>query len=227
MEKNIHIGKMILQKLESKGYEAYFIGGTSRDMLLNRYVHDIDITTNAKPEEIILALSEYSIKNKDGLFYGTVKYCIEDVDVEITTFRKEGTYVRSRRPMKVEFIDSKEEDSLRRDFTINAIYMDLRGNTYDFHNGIKDLKNRVITTIGDPRARFREDALRILRAIRFSIALDMSLSDEVISAIKENSYLINDLKENVINKELAKIKKLKCAKELDKIFFALKIDLEG
>ncbi len=227
MEKNIRVGKMVLQRLENMGYEAYFIGGTSRDILLKRSVHDIDIATNAKPQEVVIVLSEYSIKNKDGLFYGTVKYCIEDVDIEITTFRKEGTYVRSRRPMKVEFINSKEEDSLRRDFTMNALYMDLRENIYDFHQGMNDLKNKVINTIGDPKVRFKEDALRMLRAIRFSLLLDMSLSKEVIEAIKENSYLINDLKENVINKEITKIKELKCDEDLAKIFIELKIDLKG
>lgn len=227
MNKHLEIGKMVLEKLEEQGHEAYFIGGTSRDILLNREVHDIDISTSATPQEIVLALSDYQLSNKDGLYYGTVKYLIDNIEIEITSFRKEGIYVRSRRPINVEFIKEKEIDSIRRDFTINALYMDVRGKVYDFHQGLIDLDNKIIDTIGDPSTRFKEDALRILRAIRFSLSLNMKLSLRVIKAIQENSYLLSDLKENVINREINKIKKLKTCEELDKIFKELNIEMEG
>lgn len=227
MNKYIEVGKKVLSMLEQCGHEAYFIGGTSRDQLLNKEVNDIDITTSASPQEIVMALKEYNIANKDGLYYGTVKYLIDDIEIEITTFRKEGVYVRSRRPISVEFIKDKEIDSTRRDFTVNALYMDVRGKVYDFHNGLKDLENKVIDTIGDPNVRFKEDALRILRAIRFSLTLNMNLSQRVINSIRENAYLLDDLKENVIIREINRIKKLKTNEELVKIFRDLNIDIEG
>ena len=127
----------------------------------------------------------------------------------------------------VEFIKDKEIDSTRRDFTVNALYMDVRGKVYDFHNGLKDLENKVIDTIGDPNVRFKEDALRILRAIRFSLTLNMNLSQRVINSIRENAYLLDDLKENVIIREINRIKKLKTNEELVKIFRDLNIDIEG
>ena len=223
MNKYIEVGKKVLSKLEQCGHEAYFIGGTSRDQLLNKEVNDIDITTSASPQEIVMALKEYNIANKDGLYYGTVKYLIDDIEIEITTFRKEGVYVKSRRPISVEFIKDKEIDSTRRDFTVNALYMDVRGKVYDFHNGLKDLENKVIDTIGDPNVRFKEDALRILRAIRFSLTLNMNLSQRVINSIRENAYLLDDLKENVIIREINRIKKLKTNEELVKIFRDLNI----
>lgn len=226
MNKYLEIGKIVLEKLNNAGYEAYFVGGTSRDVLLNKDVNDIDIATSADPKEIVLALNEYQIANKDGVFYGTIKYLIEDIEVEVTSFRKEGIYIGSRRPLNVSFIKSKEEDSFRRDFTINALYMDKEGNIYDFHNGLNDLKEGIIRTIGDCKIRLKEDALRILRAIRFSLELNMKLSQDIIDFVKENNYLLDDLKTNTKNKELNKIKKLKSKEELDKIFNELNIKLE-
>jgi len=226
MNKYLEIGKIVLEKLNNAGYEAYFVGGTSRGVLLNKDVNDIDIATSADPKEIVLALNEYQIANKDGVFYGTIKYLIEDIEVEVTSFRKEGIYIGSRRPLNVSFIKSKEEDSFRRDFTINALYMDKEGNIYDFHNGLDDLKEGIIRTIGDCKIRLKEDALRILRAIRFSLELNMKLSQDIIDFVKENNYLLDDLKPNTKNKELNKIKKLKSKEELDKIFNELNIKLE-
>lgn len=226
MNKYLEIGKIVLEKLNNAGYEAYFVGGTSRGVLLNKDVNDIDIATSADPKEIVLALNEYQIANKDGVFYGTIKYLIEDIEVEVTSFRKEGIYIGSRRPLNVSFIKSKEEDSFRRDFTINALYMDKEGNIYDFHNGLNDLKEGIIRTIGDCKIRLKEDALRILRAIRFSLELNMKLSQDIIDFVKENNYLLDDLKTNTKNKELNKIKKLKSKEELDKIFNELNIKLE-
>lgn len=226
MNKYLEIGKIVLEKLNNAGHEAYFVGGTSRGVLLNKDVNDIDIATSADPKEIVLALNEYQIANKDGVFYGTIKYLIEDIEVEVTSFRKEGIYIGSRRPLNVSFIKSKEEDSFRRDFTINALYMDKEGNIYDFHNGLNDLKEGIIRTIGDCKIRLKEDALRILRAIRFSLELNMKLSQDIIDFVKENNYLLDDLKTNTKNKELNKIKKLKSKEELDKIFNELNIKLE-
>lgn len=226
MNKYLEVGKKVLEKLEKYGHEAYFIGGTSRDQLLNKDVNDIDITTSATPQEVVLALSEYKIANKDGLYYGTVKYLIDDIEIEITTFRKEGIYIRSRRPISVEFIKDKKVDSIRRDFTINALYMDVRGKVYDFHKGLEDLNNKTIDTIGDPELRFKEDALRMIRAIRFSLTLNMKLSQRVVDSIRKNAHLLDDLKENARNREINKIKKLKTKEELVKIFNDLNIDIE-
>lgn len=169
-EKCLHI----LRKLEKSGFEAYIIGGCVRDMIMGRQVHDFDITTNALPQQIIdVFADERTIPT--GIKHGTVTVMYENEPFEVTTFRIDGEYSDCRRPDSVEFTSSLREDCARRDFTMNAIAMDCNGNISDFFGGIQDIEKRIIRCVGDPEQRFTEDALRILRAVRFSSTLEFDI----------------------------------------------------
>lgn len=166
----------ILRKLEKSGFEAYIIGGCVRDMIMGRQVNDFDITTNALPEQIIEVFAdEKTIPT--GIKHGTVTVMYENEPFEITTFRIDGEYSDCRRPDSVEFTSSLREDCARRDFTMNAIAMDCNGNISDFFGGIQDIEKRIIRCVGDPEQRFMEDALRILRAVRFSSTLEFDIEE--------------------------------------------------
>ena len=151
----------VVQTLTKAGYEAYFVGGSVRDLLLNRHIHDVDIATSAYPEEV-KQLFERSIDT--GIQHGTVTVLYDDDSYEITTFRTESGYQDYRRPDHVEFVQNLEEDLKRRDFTINALAMDEHGNIHDLFNGLDDLNQGLIKAVGDPEKRFNEDALRMMRA---------------------------------------------------------------
>ena len=158
----------VLKILENNGYVAYIVGGAVRDTLLSRKVEDYDICTNALPIEIRKVFLEQKYKViETGIKHGTVSVVNNNVAYEITTFRQDGEYKDSRHPEEVKFNVSLEEDLKRRDFTINALACDSLGNIIDYNNGINDLKNKIIRTVGNPNDRFDEDALRILRALRF------------------------------------------------------------
>lgn len=164
----------ILRKLEKSGFEAYIIGGCVRDMIMGRQVHDFDITTNALPQQIIdVFADERTIPT--GIKHGTVTVMYENEPFEVTTFRIDGEYSDCRRPDSVEFTSSLREDCARRDFTMNAIAMDCNGNISDFFGGIQDIEKRIIRCVGDPEQRFTEDALRIIRAVRFSSTLEFDI----------------------------------------------------
>lgn len=166
----------ILRKLEKSGFEAYIIGGCVRDMIMGRQVNDFDITTNALPEQIIEVFAdEKTIPT--GIKHGTVTIMYENEPFEVTTFRIDGEYSDCRRPDSVEFTSSLREDCARRDFTMNAIAMDCNGNISDFFGGIQDIEKRIIRCVGDPEQRFMEDALRILRAVRFSSTLEFDIEE--------------------------------------------------
>lgn len=166
----------ILRKLEKSGFEAYIIGGCVRDMIMGRQVNDFDITTNALPEQIIEVFAdEKTIPT--GIKHGTVTVMYENEPFEVTTFRIDGEYSDCRRPDSVEFTSSLREDCARRDFTMNAIAMDCNGNISDFFGGIQDIEKRIIRCVGDPEQRFMEDALRILRAVRFSSTLEFDIEE--------------------------------------------------
>ena len=162
----------VLQRLEDAGFEAYFVGGSVRDVLLDRHVHDIDITTSAYPEEV-KELFEKSIDT--GIKHGTVTVLYEGESYEITTFRTESGYQDFRRPDHVTFVQNLDEDLKRRDFTINALAMDIRGQIIDPFNGVEDLKKRVIRAVGNPETRFHEDGRRMMRAVRFMSQLEFKL----------------------------------------------------
>ncbi|MBI4117258.1 MAG: HD domain-containing protein [Parcubacteria group bacterium] len=198
--------KEILKKLESVGFEAFVVGGCVRDLLLGKKPKDWDITTNAKPEEIQKIFPDSFYENK----FGTVGAKIDSEDeslkvVEITTYRIESKYSDKRHPDKIEFASSLQEDLKRRDFTINALAMDKDGKITDLFDGQEDLKNKLIRAVGKAEERFDEDALRLLRAVRFAVELDFEIEGKTLEAIKEKAGLIEAIAEERVRDELLKI----------------------
>jgi len=170
----------ILSTLREAGHEAYIVGGCVRDSLLGRVPGDWDITTSAKPEEV-KALFRRTVDT--GIQHGTVTVMLGSESCEVTTFRVEGGYTDARHPDEVRFVSSLMEDLSRRDFTVNAMAYAPGAGLIDAFGGLKDLENKVIRAVGDPRERFTEDALRMLRAVRFSAQLGFSIEPATFSAI--------------------------------------------
>src|SRR5699024_10845859 len=167
----------ILDKLESSGFESYIVGGSVRDILLGKEPNDFDIATNAKPEDIENIFQDN--KTIDiGKELGTIKILLDKEEVEVTTFRTEGNYIDGSRPEWVKFVPAIEDDLSRRDFTINAIAYNKKTGIVDPFNGVKDLEKKIIRSVGNPKERFKEDYLRILRAVRFSTVLDFEIEKE-------------------------------------------------
>ena len=198
----------ITKTLEKAGFEAYLIGGCVRDMLLNKEPKDWDITTNAKPEEII-SLFEKTFYEND---YGTVGVVNEETEretlkiIEVTPYRLEATYSDNRRPDGVTFSDSLEEDLQRRDFAMNAIaYSVSKGQLIDPYKGQQDIKDKIIRTVGSPIDRFNEDALRILRAVRLAAQLGFTINTQTQEAIKETSSTLQNIAIERIRDEFIKI----------------------
>jgi len=202
MDKFFSLGQVIIKKLHESGYEAYFVGGFVRDYLLNLESKDVDITTNALPEDV-----EKIFKNTKatGKKYGTISVFIDDLSFEVTTYRVDQKYLNHRKPESVIFSHKLREDLSRRDFTINALAMNGNLEIIDLFNGQKDLKNRVIRAIGNPNERFKEDALRILRALRFVSRLDFSIEENTLLSMKNNLHLLNELANERILQELEEI----------------------
>ena len=187
----------ILKTFNKNGYEAYFVGGCVRDYLLGKEFSDIDITTNALPEEV-KKIFRKSIDT--GIQHGTVTILVNGESYEVTTFRTEDEYTNHRAPEKVEFVNNLREDLDRRDFTINAMALDSNGVLFDYHNGEKDLSSGVIRTVNNPNERFYEDALRMLRAFRFSSKLGFEIEYDTLEAIKKNAELIKFVSiERIVN----------------------------
>ena len=192
----------LLKELTSHDYKAYIVGGFVRDYLLGRESQDIDVCTNATPKEIKEVFEDSFLPTED---YGSVVVNKYGVRFEITTFRKEFSYQDHRKPVEIQYIDDLYQDLLRRDFTINAICIDENGEVIDFLGGRDDLERKLIRTIGDAVDRFQEDALRILRAIRFATVLDFQLDTSVSSAILETRHLLSELSYQRKKEELDKI----------------------
>ena len=192
----------VLEKFNKAGYEAYFVGGCVRDFLLGCEFSDIDITTNALPKEV-KTIFRKSIDT--GIQHGTVTILVDGESYEVTTFRTEDDYIDHRTPEKVEFVSNLRDDLDRRDFTINAMALDSKGNLYDYHNGKKDLTNKIIKTVNNPNERFFEDALRMLRAFRFSSKLGFEIEDSTLDAIKKNAELIKFVSIERITNEFKKL----------------------
>jgi len=187
----------ILKIFNQNGYEAYFVGGCVRDYLLGEDFSDIDITTNALPDEVKKVFRK-SIDT--GIQHGTVTILVNGDSYEVTTFRTEEDYTNHRSPEKVEFVSNLREDLDRRDFTINAMALDYNGKLFDYHNGDKDLSSKIIRTVNDPNERFYEDALRMLRAFRFSSKLGFEIENNTLNAIKKNAELIKFVSiERIVN----------------------------
>ena len=192
----------VLEKFNKAGYEAYFVGGCVRDFLLGCEFSDIDITTNALPKEV-KTIFRKSIDT--GIQHGTVTILVDGESYEVTTFRTEDDYIDHRTPEKVEFVSNLRDDLDRRDFPINAMALDSKGNLYDYHNGKKDLTNKIIKTVNNPNERFFEDALRMLRAFRFSSKLGFEIEDSTLDAIKKNAELIKFVSVERITNEFKKL----------------------
>ncbi|MCL1990652.1 MAG: CCA tRNA nucleotidyltransferase [Defluviitaleaceae bacterium] len=191
-------GQKVLKQLKCAGYEAYFVGGMVRDRLLGHELIDVDITTEATPDQV-LTLFEKVIPT--GLKHGTVTVVIEGHPIEVTTFRLDGDYVDHRHPEGVAFTGSLMADLKRRDFTINAMAQGLDDALIDPFNGQIDLEGAIIRAVGNPLVRFEEDALRILRGMRFVAKLGFDLEEETLKAMQAHSGLLGQLSLERIRKE--------------------------
>ena len=204
MSENILKGKELIKILNNNGFQAYFVGGCVRDLLMEKTPDDFDITTNAKPDEMKTAFSEYKTV-ETGIAHGTVTVINKGTSFEITAFRKESTYSDNRHPDSVTFTPCLEDDLARRDFTVNSLAMDIHGNLTDLFGGIKDIENKIIRTVGNPDERFKEDALRILRALRFSACLDFEIENETKKALHKNKELLKNISAERIYTEFVKL----------------------
>lgn len=193
----------VLSKLKENGYQAYVVGGAVRDFLMGKTPHDYDLTSDALPSQISDVFKDF-YQEHSGEKHGTVRVIIDHKPIEITTFRCDEGYTDYRRPDNVEFVKDVYIDSKRRDFSINAFYYS-EGHIYDFHEGLEDLNNKVIKTIGNPSARFHEDALRILRAIRFSAKLGYEIESKTKTALLDCKEELNLIAKERILIELKEI----------------------
>ncbi len=193
----------VLETLEAAGHEAWCVGGCVRDSLLGRVPGDWDITTNALPGEVLEVFGGRALPT--GLKHGTVTVKSEGESVEVTTYRVDGVYLDHRRPESVAFTRSIDEDLARRDFTVNAMAVNLRGELRDPFGGREDLKYGDLRCVGDPDRRFQEDALRILRGMRFAAVLGLDEDDATKHAIDRNRELLRDIAPERIQVELLKL----------------------
>lgn len=193
----------VLSKLKENGYQAYVVGGAVRDFLMGKTPHDYDLTSDALPSQISEVFKEF-YQEHSGEKHGTIRVIVDHKPIEITTFRCDEGYTDYRRPDNVEFVKDVYIDSKRRDFSINAFYYS-EGHIYDFHEGLEDLNNKVIKTIGNPSTRFHEDALRILRAIRFSAKLGYEIESKTKTALLDCKEELNLIAKERILTELKEI----------------------
>jgi tRNA nucleotidyltransferase (CCA-adding enzyme) len=196
------LGLKVLKQLNDAGYQAFFVGGYVRDQLLGMKSDDIDITTNALPEDIE-GIFNHTVAT--GKKYGTITVFIDNTGFEVTTYRIDQDYKNHRQPESVKFSQKLKDDLIRRDFTMNALAQDKEGEIYDFFDGKTDIKNHIIRAIDDPDKRFKEDALRILRALRFVGKLGFDIEDKTLNAMKNDVGLLNKIPTERIIKELDQI----------------------
>lgn len=201
MPKNVDTAINLLQ---SAGFEAYAVGGCVRDSLLGKTPNDWDITTSAKPEDMKSVFVNFRCIDT-GIKHGTVTVVIDGEPLEITTFRLDGEYEDNRHPKSVTFTSNLGADLGRRDFTVNAMAYSKKTGTVDLFGGQNDLKNGIIRCVGDPDRRFNEDALRILRALRFASALDFEIEEKTAQSLLKNRALLGNISEERIAKELLKL----------------------
>ncbi|EAC6541895.1 CCA tRNA nucleotidyltransferase [Listeria monocytogenes] len=211
----------VLQKLTTAGFEAYFVGGSVRDYLLNRMISDVDIATSAFPEEV---KEIFQTSYDTGIAHGTVTVRENNEFYEVTTFRTEGTYEDFRRPSEVTFIRSLEEDLKRRDFTMNAIAMDEHFALQDPFSGQLAIQNKEIKAVGKASERFHEDALRMMRAVRFLSQLDFELDKETEKALESQIELLQHTSVERITVEWIKMMKGKAAKRAIELLLKVKME---
>jgi poly(A) polymerase len=199
----LELARHVVGKLKASGYQAYFVGGCVRDLLLGGQPKDYDIATDAHPDRITSLFPDSGLV---GAHFGVVLVRKLDAQVEVATFRSDHTYVDGRHPAGVDFETDPRQDVLRRDFTINALLLDPdRDEVLDFVGGRDDLRDRIIRAIGNPEARFREDHLRMLRAVRFGARLDYRLDDATSDAIHRLRGLIQAVSAERVRDELVRI----------------------
>ena len=188
---------------KSHGFNLYLVGGTVRDYLLNKTLTDMDATSDATPSDILAFLEHI---DNSFAHLGSLKYKNENgLKFDITTLRKESNYLDSRHPSKIEFVKHIKEDYLRRDFTINALYLDESLNVIDYCHGQEDLNNRILRMIGEPNQRLKEDPLRILRAIRFAITFDLTIEETLFKAMQDHFSLLKKITDAKLKSEINKI----------------------
>lgn len=192
----------ILEQIQDNGFEAYYVGGSVRDYVMGRNIHDIDITTSATPDEIESIFSHTIPVGKE---HGTINVVFNDENYEVTTFRAEEDYVDHRRPSGVTFVRDLYEDLQRRDFTMNAIAMDTAYKLYDYFDGQQDINNRIIRTVGIAEERFQEDALRMIRCLRFQSQLSFDIAMKTFEAMRTQMADIKFLSIERIVIELTKL----------------------
>ena len=185
------------------GFEAYVVGGSVRDLYMGLNPYDYDITTNAKPEEVIAVFANKYKVFDTGIKHGTVTVMYENSPIEITTYRIDGNYNDCRKPENVTFTPNLVDDLKRRDFTVNALVYDGEGEILDYFSGINDIEAGVIRSIGNPEHRFSEDALRILRALRFSAKLDFDIDADTSDAILSMCSFLKNISSERIFSELS------------------------
>ena len=216
MQQKIEEFQKLAQVFKSHGFNLFLVGGTVRDYLLHKELTDMDAVSDATPTEIIAFLP-----NVDTAFahLGSLKYKNDNnIKFDITTLRKESAYLDSRHPSKITFVKDLKEDYLRRDFTINAMYMDADLNIIDYSGGQQDLHNHTLRMVGDPDIRLKEDPLRILRAIRFALMFNLTIEPTLYEAMRDRFYLLSNITDAKIKSEIEKIKEddinIKYKKEL-------------
>ncbi len=190
-----------ISTLENNGFEAFCVGGAVRDHIMQRVPGDYDVTTNATPEEII-ATFEKTVPT--GIKHGTITVIIDNMSIEVTTYRTEGDYLDHRSPESVSFVNNVEGDLLRRDFTVNAICYHPQKGIYDPLGGVSDIKDKVIKAVGNAEERFQEDALRIMRAFRFSAQLGFNIQEATLTAALNKATTLSLISSERIATELIK-----------------------
>lgn len=212
----------ILYILDKNGFEGFVVGGSVRDFVMGNLPHDYDITTSALPDETKKCFENFKTIDT-GLKHGTVSVLSDNNIVEITTYRIDGDYKDGRHPENVTFSPSLDEDLKRRDFTVNAMAYSKKTGVYDIFGGKEDVKNKIIRCVGEPDKRFNEDALRILRALRFSSVLGFEIEEETKKSIIKNIKLLNAVSKERIFEEL---KKLITGKNAEVVFKEFSKELE-
>jgi len=220
--------KNILEKLNSAGFEAYVVGGCVRDSVLGRIPEDWDICTNANPEQTMAVFADFHVI-PTGIQHGTVTVMLNGKGYEVTTYRIDGSYSDGRHPDSVSFTGNLRDDLARRDFTVNAMAYSEKDGIVDFYGGMDDIKNGIIRCVGNPAERFTEDALRIMRAVRFATVLGFEIEKDTALAIKDlyrNLDLVAKERINIeLNKTLAGKNPARYLDEYDYLFFHIMPEL--
>lgn len=195
--------ELILSKLNNCGYEAYIVGGCVRDSIIGTTPHDWDICTSAPPEQVMEVFEGYKIIPTE-LKHGVITIIIDDAQYEVTAYHIDGKYEDNRHPKEVSFTSDLKEDLSRRDFTINAMAYNPSIGLVDYFGGKKDIRKKLIKCVGNPDERFNEDALRIMRAVRFASILNYHIDNNTLESIKKNKMLLKNVSIERINSEFIK-----------------------